>query len=95
VISVVARYPDDMATLICPGCGFAVRHIEPGGHKRCPWCGGLGRGMFNEKRNGWKVECENRHRINNEGCIICGMNARTHYCYTLDGAWKMWDTRIP
>lgn len=77
-----ARYPDK-SILICPGCGFAVKYEN---HKRCPFCGALGKSEF--KLNGWRVECSNRHTVN------CPVNMRTHYCDSEEEAWKLWDTRV-
>ena len=55
-------------------------------HELCPFCGVSGIALFNKKKNGWKVECENRHK----GCPI---NMRTHYTMSEEEAWKLWDTR--
>lgn len=80
----VARYPDYKSTLICPNCGFAVKHSE--NHEKCPFCKGIGVSKFNRRRNGWKIECSNLG--------VCPVKMRTLYCDTERDAWELWDTRV-
>lgn len=77
------RYPAGKS-IICPGCGFAVKHHD--NHERCPFCNGIGVSKFNKRRKGWKIECSNLG--------VCPVKMRTLYCDTEYDAWELWDSRL-
>jgi hypothetical protein len=56
-------------------------------HEFCPFCGGKPVSEFSKKRNGWRVQCENRFTT------LCPMNMRTHHYDTEEEAFNSWDTR--